>query len=115
MTRPANFDSGYVGMIYEKTERDLFLDLFRAAGIPVLARRTTRGYSPAYVSPGWGIYCDPRHVVRARELKRGFRAGIALRGRPLDFLTGFHAAMKVRQRARRAQLPAGKPQLGEAA
>jgi hypothetical protein len=92
-----NHRNGYIGMLYDAAEARLFRALFSAAGIVISVRKVVRPWPyRCYPEGSWGMYCSPRDVLRARELKRGFKTALALRGNPRDFMLGLLAGMNVR-------------------
>jgi hypothetical protein len=96
-------DSGYIGCCYREAEFKLFAALLRSHGIPV---RRVGKYSTMGITIS--LYTAQEHVRRAREIRRGFKAGLLVRGDPLDFVLGVRAALVLRSaRSGAPALPCG--------
>ncbi len=93
-------DSGYIGCCYKEAEFKLMAALLRSYGIPV---RRVGKYSTMGITIS--IYTSQEHVRRAREIRRGFKAGLLVRGDPLDFVLGVRAALVMRPASGLPALP----------
>jgi hypothetical protein len=88
--RDWRIDSGYIGCCYKEAEFKLFAALLRHHGIPVERRGC---YSTMGITIS--LYTSSRFVRRAREIRRGFKAGLLIRGDAMDFLLGLRSALSV--------------------
>ncbi len=86
-------DSGYIGCCYSEEEFEFFAALLQDHGIPVkrVGKYSTMGLTIS-------LYTSPGFVRRAREIRRGFKAALLIRGDVTDFLLGIRAALNVRPR-----------------
>ncbi len=88
----ARIETGYIGCCYHEAEYKLFAKVLRDHGIPV---RRVGKYSGMGITIS--LYTSPEFTRKAREIRRGFKAAILIRGDVMDFLLGIRAALSMRR------------------
>ena len=81
-------ESGYVGYCDDPREMKLTLELFKACGLKVWKRSARKQGARS-------LWTAPKDTLRAREIRRGFKAGLQIRGEVYDLLLGIRAALNV--------------------
>ena len=85
-------DCGYIGCCYRESEFKLFAALLESHGIPVERKGQYNNWGGITIS----LYTTPQYVMRAKEIRRGFKAATTILGDPMDFLLGIRAALMLR-------------------
>lgn len=88
--------NGYVGWCSSKEEGDLHVLLLFRCGL----KAWRKGRYSIFTKPG-------ADCLRAREIRRGFRIGLKLKGDPVDFVLGVRAALNMKLVKRKRLKEAG--------
>lgn len=86
--RDSRIDSGYIGFCDDAREIKLTLALFAACGLKVWKGKGTRS-----------LWTTPENTMRAREIRRGFKVGLQIRGEVYDVLLGLRAACVINRKS----------------
>lgn len=89
--RDARIDSGFIGCCGDANEMKLTLSLFEQCGLKVWRKRGDRGTL--------SLWTKPENTLRAREIRRGFKTGLKIRGDVYDLLVGIRAALNINQKS----------------
>jgi len=104
-----NFTNGYIGWCMTREQMKLEKQVIEAQGIRVRTKQQ-HDWPSGVALESYSLFTTPEDVRRAREIRRGFKAGMTMRGDTFDFLLGVRAAVILRQGKKN-----GRPRLAETA
>ena len=110
MSKWTHSGSGYVGCCDNKAEAELHVQLLESCGIKAIARTLNHDYDNERF-PDWSyhyrtfsLWTSPAEALRAREVRRGFKVAMTLKGDPFDFVTGLRAGLLLREKEKQELL-----------
>jgi hypothetical protein len=83
---------GFVGFCTTKVEARLHVRVLNACGIMA---RISLNKSPGRSYRNHCIWTNVADVVRAREVRRGFKTGLTMIGDPFDFMHGLRCGLRI--------------------
>jgi hypothetical protein len=93
MIEKRNHKNGFIGYCETRTEANLHRRVLEACGIQT--RISTSRDRPADYG-NFVLWTTKVDVIRAREIRRGFKVGLVMNGEPWDVLLGLRCALQLR-------------------